>query len=352
MTLFNLRSCRTMKSINVKLVSVCMTMAVFITISFYKSHGRFINGSVHSTYTYSKPVDIRRQPVRNAVDKTVNEISETPNSRTVDRQTDRSSGLVVLNKLPACIIIGVSKCGTRALLEYLKLHPEVAAANTEISYYYNETLRHRGLAWYASQMPEPGPSQMTVVKSPDCFQHPSCADHIHADNNLTKMIVLLRDPVERLVSQYMQLRDKHASFPTFEEWVTDDRTGGVNTKVTSIMVGAYFFHLTRWLAVFPREQFLIIQSESLKVNPLADMRTVEKFLGLTSFYSGEDFYFNSSRGFYCVRVRMTGKTRCLGKSKGREHIVVRRDVLDKLYDFYKPFSEKLDRLVGVNFNKN
>lgn len=49
-------------------------------------------------------------------------------------------------RLPSAIIIGVKKGGTRALLEYLRLHPSVKAPGPEIHYFD----RHfsYGLEWY------------------------------------------------------------------------------------------------------------------------------------------------------------------------------------------------------------
>ena len=49
-------------------------------------------------------------------------------------------------RLPDVIIVGVKKCGTRALLEYLRAHPDVRAPGPEVHFFD----RHydRGLDWY------------------------------------------------------------------------------------------------------------------------------------------------------------------------------------------------------------
>merc|ERR1719357_1749285 len=56
-------------------------------------------------------------------------------------------------KLPSCIIIGVRKGGTRALLEMLSLHPVVRMAAQEVHFFDNATNYARGYPWYLSQMP-------------------------------------------------------------------------------------------------------------------------------------------------------------------------------------------------------
>lgn len=49
-------------------------------------------------------------------------------------------------RLPQAIIIGVKKAGTRALLEYLRLHPRVRAPGPEIHFF--DRHYERGLEWY------------------------------------------------------------------------------------------------------------------------------------------------------------------------------------------------------------
>ena len=49
-------------------------------------------------------------------------------------------------RLPNAIIIGVKKCGTRALLEYLRLHPNIKAAGPEPHFF--DRFYHLGLEWY------------------------------------------------------------------------------------------------------------------------------------------------------------------------------------------------------------
>ncbi|KAK6990073.1 heparan sulfate glucosamine 3-O-sulfotransferase 1 [Biomphalaria glabrata] len=320
------------RPIIIKLSGLCVLSTVLMVLTLSKSRQVMTETESRGSYSKYKTLEINSLPE-----------NEIPSKRKFLKVT----GLKVHKSIPDSIIIGVSKCGTRAMLEYLRLHPDVAALNAEIGYYYNDSMWSRGQDWYISQMPDSEPGQITVVKSPDCFQHQDCADRIYADNKKTKLLVLLRDPVERLVSQYMQLRDKHDSFPTFEKWIMDDSSDQVNIRVSSVTVSAYAVHLVRWLNIFPRKQLHITKSESLRSDPLTEMRSVEKFLNITPFYSDEDFYYNASRGFYCVRNRLTWKTKCLGKSKGREHIPVKETILNKLYAFYRPYNEQLNHLMDI-----
>ena len=57
-------------------------------------------------------------------------------------------GALASKRLPRALIVGVKKGGTRALLEYLKLHPDVQAAGHEVHFF--DRYYHRGLDWYRS----------------------------------------------------------------------------------------------------------------------------------------------------------------------------------------------------------
>lgn len=57
-----------------------------------------------------------------------------------------------VRRLPQCLIVGVRKGGTRALLEFLNLHPDVQAERSEVHFFDNDNRYNRGLDWYRRQM--------------------------------------------------------------------------------------------------------------------------------------------------------------------------------------------------------
>lgn len=75
-------------------------------------------------------------------------------------------------RLPQCLIIGVRKCGTRALLEMLFLHPRVQKAAGEVHFFDRDDNYSRGLEWYRKKMPHSFPHQVTIEKSPSYFVTP------------------------------------------------------------------------------------------------------------------------------------------------------------------------------------
>ena len=75
-------------------------------------------------------------------------------------------------RLPQAIIIGVRKCGTRALLEMLALHPRVQKAAGEVHFFDRDENYRRGLEWYRRKMPHSFRGQITIEKSPSYFVTP------------------------------------------------------------------------------------------------------------------------------------------------------------------------------------
>ena len=67
-------------------------------------------------------------------------------------------------RLPQCILIGVRKGGTRALLDMLNLHTSIRVANFEVHFFDNDTNYNKGLDWYREQMPLTNPWEIALEK--------------------------------------------------------------------------------------------------------------------------------------------------------------------------------------------
>uniref|UniRef100_A0A7N5JA38 Sulfotransferase n=1 Tax=Ailuropoda melanoleuca TaxID=9646 RepID=A0A7N5JA38_AILME len=106
-------------------------------------------------------------------------------------------------QLPQTIIIGVRKGGTRALLEMLSLHPDVAAAENEVHFFDWEEHYSQGLGWYLGQMPFSSPHQLTVEKTPAYFTSPKVPERVHSMNPGIRLLLIL--PADPVVFAYNQL---------------------------------------------------------------------------------------------------------------------------------------------------
>ncbi len=117
--------------------------------------------------------------------------------------------------LPNFMIIGIPKGGTTSLFNYLSRHPDVAmSVRKEINYFSNNY--NKGLGWYRSFFPTVfyklflqifiGKSILVGEASTSYLFRPRSAERTHKLLPQCKLIMLLRNPVDRVPSQYVQNR--------------------------------------------------------------------------------------------------------------------------------------------------
>lgn len=251
---------------------------------------------------------------------------------------------------PHSIIIGVRKGGTRALLEMLDIHPEVAAAATEVHFFDWDENYVKGLEWYREQMPYSYPHQITVEKTPGYFTSPAAPARICAMNPSIKLLLILRDPTERVVSDYTQVYfnrlENRKPVQAIERMLV--KNGALNTRYKAIQRSLYDVHMRNWLQYFPLRQIHIVDGDTLIRDPLPELQRVERFLDLPPRIQASNFYFNQTKGFYCIRS--DGNERCLHESKGRPHPPVNGTVLRQLRSYLRQHNRDFYRLIGRTFN--
>lgn len=131
--------------------------------------------------------------------------------------------------LPVALIIGVKKSGTRALLEFIRLHPSVRASGCEVHYF--DRHYNKGLRWYRHRMPITKDGQLTMEKTPSYFITREVPKRVYNMNPKTKLILVVRDPVTRAISDYTQAFTKLMTTKKFEELAF------VNGSVGKILAG-------------------------------------------------------------------------------------------------------------------
>ena len=110
--------------------------------------------------------------------------------------------------LPDVIIPGVMKSGTRATLNFLENHPDIKIARKEQNFFNNDKWYNSkdGMDIYRSHMPwintSAIPRQITIEKSPDYFEHAQTPERIRAMNSSIKIVIVLREPIKRAMSDY------------------------------------------------------------------------------------------------------------------------------------------------------
>ncbi|XP_043945751.1 heparan sulfate glucosamine 3-O-sulfotransferase 2 [Protopterus annectens] len=251
--------------------------------------------------------------------------------------------------LPHAIIVGVKKGGTRAVLEFIRVHPDVRAVGTEPHFF--DRNYDKGLEWYRSLMPRTLDSQITMEKTPSYFVTKEAPRRIFNMSRNTKLIVVVRNPVTRAISDYTQTLSKKPDIPTFEDLAFKNKSLSiVDCSWNAIRIGMYVIHLENWLQYFPISQIHFVSGEKLITDPAGEMAKIQDFLGIKRIITDKHFYFNKTKGFPCLKKpESSSLPRCLGKSKGRTHVQIDQDVIDQLREFYRPYNIKFYEMVGHDF---
>ncbi|XP_060116683.1 heparan sulfate glucosamine 3-O-sulfotransferase 2 [Heteronotia binoei] len=251
--------------------------------------------------------------------------------------------------LPHAIIVGVKKGGTRAVLEFIRGHPAVRALGTEPHFFDRHYLR--GLDWYRRLMPRTVEGQITMEKTPSYFVTREAPQRIFNMSRDTKLIVVVRNPVTRAISDYTQTLSKKPDLPSFEGLSFRNRSLGlVDASWSAIRIGLYVVHLQGWLRFFPLSQMHFVSGERLITDPAGEMGKIQDFLGIKRLITEKHFYFNKTKGFPCLQRGAQGSLpRCLGKSKGRTHVQIDPEVIEQLQDFYRPYNVQFYETVGQDF---
>src|SRR5512134_2872554 len=100
------------------------------------------------------------------------------------------------------IIIGAQKAGTTALFRYLRRHPRIyMPLEKEIPFFSDDVLYARGWEQFARRYyGHAPPDRLWGKATPRYMIHPDCPSRIRATMPDTRLIALLRDPIERCIS--------------------------------------------------------------------------------------------------------------------------------------------------------
>ena len=211
---------------------------------------------------------------------------------------ERTSGLRLL---PAVLVIGAARAGSTSLYAYLLDHPRMAAPSHKEIHYFDLN-RHRGIGWYRRHFPFRRSGRITGEASPYYVFHPHVPERVRATLPDVKLIVLVRNPVDRAYSHYHLACRNGREHLSFEEAIeaeperidseTERMLGDPSYRSLAhrhhsyLARGRYAEQLERWLSVFPREQLLVLRSEDLFDDPAGTLGGVHSFLELHAHGAG------------------------------------------------------------------
>lgn len=195
------------------------------------------------------------------------------------------------------LIAGVQKGGTTALDAYLRDHPQICmASRKEVHFFDNEELFRGGKPDYDlyHSFFKPGKSHKILGEATTAYIYWKPAfGRIRQYNPRMKIIIILRNPIERAYSHWNMQRILGKESLSFREAIQVERQRIVEAqpwqnRMHSYMdKGFYADQLKRLWSYFPECQTLIVTNEDLRMNPRETLDKVCNFLGVSRFRNVE-----------------------------------------------------------------
>jgi len=197
-------------------------------------------------------------------------------------------------RLPDFLVIGAQKAGTTTLHHLLAKHPDLyLPAQKEIHFFSLHD--GYGLDWYGRHYCDAAPQQLCGDITPYYLFHPRAPLQIHTVLPEARLIVLLRDPVERALSQFFHAKrhgfeslDLEAALAAEQERLADAQqaleTPGSqhysHQKHSYVSRSRYEHQLNRYAELFPTQQLMVCRSEDLFTEPTTCLDRITAFLGI------------------------------------------------------------------------
>ena len=190
--------------------------------------------------------------------------------------------------LPNLIIIGAPKAGTSSLHSYLQQHPQVAMSiPKELSYFWRDDWREKR-AWYESQFEFPDADlRVRGESTPFYTDYPfrlSVPERIHELVPDVKLIYMVRDPIERVLSHWVQ-RAADGDRTPFEQYMVEYERPDNRIVAPS----RYWAQVERYLNLFDRSQLLVVDQHDLKVRRRETLSEVFGFLEVDDSFDSPRF---------------------------------------------------------------
>jgi len=250
--------------------------------------------------------------------------------------------------LPDFIIIGAQKGGTTFLYNLLRRHPQFKPAVRKEIHFFDTPRFRRGLDWYRSHFPQQqqsnGQREITGEASPYYLFYPHAARRVAETIPQTKLIALLRNPVDRAYSDYQHTFRQGNETLAFSEALEleEERLRGEREKIVAdetyrsinyrrysyLSRGIYVDQLEEWHRHFDPKQLLILKSEDFFASPSDTLEFVLPFLDL----SERDFALEGKR------------------NEGDYSDPMDSDTRRWLQDFYEPHNRRLYEYLGRDFD--
>lgn len=253
-------------------------------------------------------------------------------------------------KSPDFIVVGAQKSGTTYLYNLLVQHKDILPAITKEVHYFDNNIE-KGVDWYLYHFPFRfnNKEKITGESSPYYLYHPLAAERIYNFNHNIKIIIILRNPVDRALSHINMIINRYAIEFNLENICNIEKEFLIQNNLTKKLVnrtiekssihqnfsfiqrGIYVTQVKRYMKFFHlNENLLVLKSEDFFTDTKKQMNKIFEFLGVSLNSSNLEFDVDDFSGVYKINNSSECKIR--------------------LQKYYKRYNEELEDLLKLKMN--
>ena len=253
--------------------------------------------------------------------------------------------------IPDFLVIGAKRCGTTSLYQHLSEHPCISRSPRDNIGFFNENY-HLGINWYKSLFPTVFYKKKMESKNKHCLffdvtstymEEELTAKNVYEVNPNQKIIVILRNPVDRAYSHYHVNVKEKSEKRSFEDAIFEEmnrikseriiQNKNKNLRVFTpnnihyLKKGFYALQLKSWFKIFPREQILVLSTEEFQEDQNLIYKKIFDFLNIPN-----------------MKIKNTEKM-----EKGN-YIPMKDETRKLLLDYFRQYNYELFELINNEFD--
>lgn len=211
---------------------------------------------------------------------------------------------------PSFLIVGAQRAGTTTLYRVLSEHPAVARPTVSKGIGFFDVRYERGLRWYLGHFPlerparrRHGPAATTFESSGYYLFHPLAAARIARDLPDARVVVMVRDPVERAYSAHRHEQARGFESEPFEEALEleTERTQGEVERILAdpsyqsfehrhhsyLARSRYSEQIDRFIEELGRDRVYVVDADEFFEHPDVEFERLASWLGLPPWRPGQ-----------------------------------------------------------------
>ncbi len=187
------------------------------------------------------------------------------------------------------IVAGAQKSGTTALHYFLAKHPNITMGDQQEIHFFDDDATFAATVDYErlhKHYPLVAPSTIAGDCTPSYLYFKPAVERIWNYNPKIKLLVLLRNPVERAFAHWNMQRFKSREPLDFFDAIREEKTRIAGAppiearRFAYVDRGFYAEQLERVFQFFPRKQVKVVKSEEFKDKQRETLASIFSFLGL------------------------------------------------------------------------